>query len=314
MIRIRIPVPVRGFGSKERERGSKLHYTPHMTDANADHRPTPRNLFSFSRVKTLDQCPYRYRLRYLKGLKEAFRSIETFLGNTVHHTLEWLYRERDSSSAPSVEDAMEWYSTRWTEDWCDEIAVVRVSETPEDYHRLGREMLARFHRDVFGQDRSQTVALEQRLSHRLTPEIVFTGFADRIGRTEKGTLFVVDYKTSKSLGNPSDFSEGLQAPLYAACTLQRHDDDEALAGYHYVRLGESRWQKVSRQHGQNLLERFRHLAEAALAANEFPARPGTLCAWCGFNAICDEARVPDSLSGGRRQALENTPAKLFDAS
>ena len=52
----------------------------------------------------------------------------------------------------------------------------------------------------FNEDRSETIALEQRLTLKLTPEIHFTGFADRSGRTAKGRLFVVDYKTSKSIG------------------------------------------------------------------------------------------------------------------
>ncbi|MCP4900494.1 MAG: PD-(D/E)XK nuclease family protein [bacterium] len=285
-----------------------------MTDSNSNRRPTPRNQFSFSRVKTLDQCPYRYRLRYLKGLKEAFRSIETFLGNSVHDTLEWLYSQRTQGTDPTSDAMLEWYSAHWATGWSEEIVVIRLADDPEHYHLMGREMLTRFHREVFSKDRSETVALEQRLSQRLSSEIVFTGFADRIGRTEKGTLFVIDYKTSKSLGNPSDFSEGLQAPLYAACALENHQENEALAGYHYVRFAETRWQKVTRDHGQELLKKFRNLAEQALTATDFPTRPSTLCAWCGFNAICEDARVPDALSGGRRYAIENKPATLFDGS
>jgi putative RecB family exonuclease len=144
----------------------------------------------------------------------------------------------------------------------------------------------------------------------LSDTVRFTGFADRVGRTESGRLFVVDYKTSKSEGNGSEFSEGLQAPLYAACVLRHHDEDEALAGYHYLRHGTTRWQQVDRARAEQLLRRFLDLVHEVESAAEHPPCPGVLCAWCGFNAICSSAQVPESLSGGLRRA-EETARRLL---
>jgi putative RecB family exonuclease len=278
------------------------------------HAPTPRNQFSFSRVKTYHQCPLRYRYRYLKGFKEVFRSIESYLGNVVHDVLEWLYDEREKNAEPSLEAALEVLAHRWSEGINDEIAVIRCSDRSGDYLITAREMLERFHRGAFQRDRSRTIALEQRLNHRLSDDIVFTGFADRIGRTESGKLFVVDYKTSKREGDPSEFSEGLQAPLYAACAMQRHNETEALAGYHYLRHDSTRWQSIDAERATELLGRFHQLAVATLRATEFEPRPGVLCAWCGFNAICPGAEVPTALSGGldkAREVQDRNPG-LFD--
>ena len=115
-------------------------------------------------------------------------------------------------------------------------------------------------------------------------------------------MFVVDYKTSSRRGTAAEFSEGLQAPLYASCALAGTDDDEALAGYHYLRLGATSWHRVTRSRAEELLNRFRCLADETRAASDFPARPSVLCAWCGFNAICPEADVPSAFDGGRRFA------------
>ncbi len=271
-------------------------------------RPTPRNLFSFSRLKTYFQCPARYRLRYLKGRREAFRSVESVLGQAVHDVVEWLYAERDRGVAPGPEAALERLASAWTERSGEDVAVIRIADGAESYLRTGREMVARFHREVFSSDESETVALEQRLSLPLEGGLTFTGFADRVGRTRNGRLFVVDYKTSSREGDPSDFSEGLQAPLYATCVLERHGADEALAGYHYLRLGTTRWQSVSRERGRELVARFQVLVAEAGAAAEFPTRPSVLCAWCGFNAVCPDAQVPDGLSGGLLLARERAAA------
>ena len=283
-----------------------------MTDPSR--RPTPRNLFSFSRLKCFHQCP-RYRYHYLKGLREAFRSVESFLGSTVHDVLEWLYRERRQGASPALPAALERFAAQWEIGWSDDVAVVRVADDREPYHRAGREMVERYWRGPFQLDRSETVALERRVSLPLGDELVFTGFVDRVGRTEAGRLFVVDYKTSRSQGDGGDFSEGLQAPLYTACLLEHDDhrqDADALAGYHYLRHGTTSWQQVSRQRASDVVERFRLMTLEAVAAAEFPARPGVLCAWCGFNAVCPEARVPDGLAGGLRLARERSGSPLFD--
>lgn len=275
-----------------------------------DLAPTPSNVYSFSRVKCFQQCPLRYRFRYIQGLKEAFRSIESFLGNAVHDVLEWLYRQRDLGAAPVESTMLERFADWWGSNRDETVAIIRVDDQDEHYLKLGREMLSRFFRDTFARDRSETVALEQRLSLRLSDSIVFTGFADRIGRTEQGRLFVIDYKTSKNEGDGSEFSEGLQAPLYAACTLREHGENEALAGYHYLRHGSTRWQQVDGDRAANLMSRFLDLATEADATGEFPARPGILCAWCGFNAQCPAAEVPDRFSGGLRHA-ERAARRLF---
>jgi len=266
--------------------------------------PTPSNAYSFSRVKCFQQCPLRYRYRYIEGRKEAFRSIESFLGSTVHDALEWLYGQRDEGDEPAETAILEEFSRRWSEGRDRSIAIIRVGDDEEDYHRLGREMLSRFFTTTFARDRSRTISLEQRISKRLSQEVLFTGFADRVGRTDAGRLFVVDYKTSKSEGDGSEFSEGLQAPLYAACILDHHDDDEALAGYHYLRHGTTRWQLIDRDRAAQLVGRFLELVREVETAGDFPARPGVLCAWCGFNAICPSSRVPEGLSGGLRCAEE----------
>jgi len=264
--------------------------------------PTPSKLYSFSRLKSFNQCPMQYKFRYLDRLKESFRSIESYLGSTVHDVLEWLYGERDRDSNPSAQQMLDRFACRWSESWNDDIAIIRIDENQETYVRTGREMLARFHRETFTRDRSQTVSLEQRLSAPLADGFTFTGIADRVGRTEKGRLFVIDYKTSRSEGDGSEFSEGLQAPLYAACILQLHGERVALAGYHYLRHGTTRWRRIDDEQSQGLMARVLELVGQTEAADDFPARPGILCAWCGFNDICPAAEVPDRFAGGLRHA------------
>ncbi len=268
-------------------------------------RPSPSNQFSFSKVKAFQQCPLRYRFRYVEGRQEAFRSIESFVGTVVHEVLEWAYRERDGGSTPTVQAAVDRFSLEWDRLWTGGIAVVRRDQPVSEYLQKGREMLSRFMTEVMPRDRSETLGLERRLSVKLAEDVVFTGIADRIGRTANGRLFVVDYKTSASGGSYGEPENGLQAKLYAACLLRElPEEPEALAGYHYLASGETRWERVHREGKPMVWKHFLGLARQAAAASDFPPKPGVLCAWCGFNAICPAARVPDHLAGGLELARE----------
>ena len=257
----------------------------------SERTPTPSNAYSFSRIKCFHQCPLRYRYRYLDGFKEAFRSIESFLGNAVHEVLEWLYAKRDCGSSPDEGKMLDHFADIWSAHRDDSVVIVRVDDAEEAYFRTGREMLARFFRDTFARDGSETVSLEQRLTVPLSERVVFSGFADRVGRTEQGRVFVIDYKTSRNEGDGSEFSEGLQAPLYAACVLRHHGEDEGLAGYHYLRHGTTRWQQVDDNRAEELFARFLELVEEVEAVDDFPASPGILA-----------ATIPERLSGGLRVA------------
>ena len=51
-------------------------------------------IYSHSRLSSFEQCPLKFKFRYIDKLKpEIEQSIEGFLGNQVHDTLEWLYNE-----------------------------------------------------------------------------------------------------------------------------------------------------------------------------------------------------------------------------
>ena len=48
-------------------------------------------IYSHSRLSTFEQCPYKYKLKYLDKIEtDVPDTIETYLGSRVHETLEKL--------------------------------------------------------------------------------------------------------------------------------------------------------------------------------------------------------------------------------
>src|SRR6185295_19901997 len=108
--------------------------------------------YSFSRISTFEQCARRFRYRYLDQVKEAFDSIEGFMGRSVHESIEWLLGERIRGAAPAAAEAVTRFCRRWDEDIVGaprRIRVVKSGEDVETYRRLGAELVAQFHRERF---------------------------------------------------------------------------------------------------------------------------------------------------------------------
>ena len=60
--------------------------------------------YSHSKLCTFEQCPLKYKLRYIDKIKPVIeKTIESHLGKVVHGTLEWIYnsvKENQKTCSP----------------------------------------------------------------------------------------------------------------------------------------------------------------------------------------------------------------------
>ena len=62
-------------------------------------------VYSHSKLSTFEQCPLKYKLRYIDKIKpEIEKTIEAHLGSSVHDTLEWIYNsvKENSEKSPTL--------------------------------------------------------------------------------------------------------------------------------------------------------------------------------------------------------------------
>ena len=65
-------------------------------------------LYSHSRLTTFENCPYKYKLKYIDRVEtEDFETVEAFLGSRVHDALEKLYRDLLNGKELSLGDLLE---------------------------------------------------------------------------------------------------------------------------------------------------------------------------------------------------------------
>jgi len=249
--------------------------------------------FSHSRLTVLDDCPRRYRFRYVEKLAEAFQTAEAFMGTMVHEALQWLYLEREASREPSADELVAKYHDTWRQKHGPGIRVVQEAGAIERFLADGEDMLRRHHRGPFAADRLQTLAIEPKVSLTLqageAEPATYVGYIDRLARDAGGIMHVIDFKTSRRM--PGSFDEaGLQVRGYGLGVLEMHGGVEVALRYEYLRhdrrLEETMSRTVGNKVAAQLVQRVRRALEAE-RLGDYPARPGALCRWCGYREACD---------------------------
>ncbi len=246
--------------------------------------------YSFSRVTTFEQCARRYRYRYLDGVQEGFDSVESFMGRQVHAAIEWLYEERGKGRSPRADETVAWYCTRWDAGITAGPRLVRVvkNDAPlETYRRSGADMLARFHGSRFASDRLETLGNEHHFLVKLGDRYEFQGYIDRLARDEAGTLHIIDYKTGRKSSRSFEGREAEQLEAYAVALFSSHPVEEIELVLEYLRRGERVRKRLHREQSPAIEAKLIRRIEAIESSTVFPASPGVLCRWCGYNDVCD---------------------------
>ena len=95
--------------------------------------------YSHSKLNTFEQCKYKYKLYYIdKIIPEFPNTIEAFMGDIVHRSLEKIYRELiDKKLVVSKDDLLKYYFETWEKKWKKGIKIVKEGKTSEDYKQKG---------------------------------------------------------------------------------------------------------------------------------------------------------------------------------
>jgi putative RecB family exonuclease len=249
--------------------------------------------FSHSRLSSYESCPLQYRLRYVDQIPVPPReSVEAFLGRQVHASLEQLYKSLEVGHKPSLEETLEHFRQAWNGAWTEAIHIVRASETPAGYKKIGERCLIHYYRRHDPFDRGRTVGAEFLITYALAPErdLYLQGLVDRLVDLGEGDYEIHDYKTSRRLPSQEDVDRDRQLGIYQmAVTEQFADARSVRLVWHYLAhdrvLTSTRTPEDLRGLRDQVLGLIAQI-DAATEAGSFPANSSPLCHWCEFQPVC----------------------------
>ncbi len=248
-----------------------------------------RMVWSHSRLKAFEQCPLKFKYKYIDKLeaREA-ETVEAFLGTRVHAALEKLYTDLKFQKRLTLEELLAWYHEDWKRSWNENVRVVREGYGPENYEAMGEQFLRDYWKRYSPFDQAKIIGLEQKVfitldGHKLQ------GYIDRLASPADGLYEVHDYKTNAALTPEEYLRADRQLALYALAVQGMYQDARrVLLVWHFLAADK----EVALEKTEEQLERLKQetvaLIERIEAAKEFPARPGRLCDWCEFRPVCPE--------------------------
>lgn len=251
------------------------------------------NEYSHSRLSSFEDCPRKFKYRYVDAIKVDTEGVEAFMGKRVHEILERLYHHvARFGKPPSLAQVLERFHKDWALAWHDKVTIVRAENAPEFYQDRGARCLENFYRAHYPFSDGETLGLEQRLQLQLDGDGRYraVGVVDRIARRSDGTFEIHDYKTSGYLPQQRRLDEDRQLALYQIGLEQTYSDArEVELVWHYLVFNKTLRSRRTRESLDKLRDETMRLIDSIESETEFRPRPGPLCRWCDYAELCPEA-------------------------
>lgn len=254
-----------------------------------DGSPRPPQRLSPSGAATFEQCPRRWRFRYVERLPDP-PGIDALVGTFAHRVLEHLMQQ--PANRRTKDDARRIARSTWPElSSSDEYLDLELDEAQAKEFRWrawGAIEGLWYLEDPAGVD---VRATEQQVSVTLDG-VPFRGVVDRVEAESEGVV-VSDYKSGRA-PSPRFAPDRLhQVLLYAAAIAEETGEQPVKAQLLY--LGQKIVSTVVTSEEidgavEHLRSTWEDIAEAC-DIDDFAPRPGPLCGYCPYSEQCPEGQA-----------------------
>jgi putative RecB family exonuclease len=250
-------------------------------------------IYSHSRLSTFEQCPLKFKFRYIDKLEpEIKQSIEGFLGNRVHDTLEFIYNESCRGRIVELDEIIEFYIQIWNREYTPEIKVVNEELDAEHYFEKGIKFLI----DYFTENypfKDNTIAVEKLIMLDLDPtkpgKYRIQGYIDRLVHDKDSNIFEIhDYKTGQ-IKTQEELDKDRQLALYSIGIREEFPEvQDVHLIWHFLDFNRKMSSKRTDEELNELKQNIINLIIKIESTKEFNANPSILCRWCEFRGYCED--------------------------
>jgi RecB family exonuclease len=249
-------------------------------------------IYSHSRLRTFEQCPYKYKLQYIDKIEpEVAQSIEAFLGSCVHEVLEKLYKDLMFEKENSLEDLIDYLHEVWKKNWDDSIVIVKKQYTKDNYLKMGEKFVKNYYNRYHPFTKGKTIALEDRILFNLDSEGTYQlkGYIDRLVESSDGFYEIHDYKTNARLPLPSQIKSDRQLALYMIGVKNNYPDAQGVKLiWHFLAFDKELDSTRTDEELEKLKKETIALIDKIESEEKFEACISFLCDWCEFKPVCKQ--------------------------
>lgn len=249
--------------------------------------------YSYSRLETYSKCAKQYKLNYIDRIKPPRVNVESFMGNRVHESLEFLYKDFNYLIIPTVDDVINYYIEKWNKYYSDNVVVNNKKNNLEHYYTLGQKLIYNFyhsHQKTFGE--GMVVAIEKKVEFYLDNDqrYLFTGKIDRVHQSPDGNLELHDYKTGKTIYDQKKADNDKQLAFYQIGINREYgfDRESVKLYWHFLVPDTILCSTRKKEQLDDLVVETIEKIKMIEASNQFPATCSFLCNWCPYKEMCQE--------------------------
>ena len=253
-----------------------------------------RDYISHSAITTYQQCPLRYRFRYVDGLPEAVVSSSLVFGSSIHSVLEFHFTELlCGNEPPSHEVLLDVFQEAWRNRTAEyeEIRFCK-DENHNSLSTLADRMLSAFRTSPAAECDETVIGIEEELRGELVP-----GIPDLLARidlltTTRDALVITDFKTARSRWS-QDQAENSAAQLLLYSELARRLMPDKEIRLRFLVLTKTKIPSIdayqvgiSRARARRTIKVVEHTWRAIAAGHFYPAPSAMSCPTCPFRSPC----------------------------
>jgi len=246
--------------------------------------------YSHSRVSTFENCPYQYKLRYIDKIKvDVPTTIECFMGDLVHQTLEKLYKDKKFKKLVSKATLLKFYKDLWTKEYSDDILVAKADQglTSENYRKMGLKYIEDYYDKFKPFDQLTILGLETTDRMTLPDGNQWHVRIDKLACDNEGNYYVCDYKTNARMKDQEEADADRQLALYSIWVKDKFKDAKSvkliwhMLAFNLDAVSERTDEQLEKLQ-QDVCDKIKEIE----STTEFPRKQSGLCNYCVYKSIC----------------------------
>lgn len=247
--------------------------------------------YSHSRVTTYENCPYAYKLKYIDKIKpEVPTTIEAFMGDMVHQTLEHLYKLKKFKKRVALNVLIKFYRDLWEKNYSDDILIVKADSEnlkADNYRKMGEKFISDYYDRMKPFDQLTILGLETQDRMTLPDGNQWHVRIDKLACDDKGNYFVCDYKTNSRMKDQEEADSDRQLAMYSIWVKNKFEDVKSVKLiWHMLAFNKDAVSKRSEEQLEKLQNEIVERIKEIESSTEFPRKQTALCNYCGYKSEC----------------------------
>jgi len=273
--------------------------------------------YSHSRVSCFENCPYQYKLKYIDKIEvDIPATIESFMGDMVHQTLEEMYKNWKFKKRVSKAILLKFYRDLWEKEYSEDILVVKKDLSAENYKKMGLQFISDYY-DRYKDDEMTILELETQDRMTLPDGNQWHVRIDKLGCDKDGNYYVCDYKTNSRMKIQEEADEDRQLALYSIWVKDKFSDcKKVVLKWHMLAFDKDvvseRDENQLRKLQEDVMKLIKEIEKAAKEDN-FPRKVSNLCEYCLYRSECPSFKHQEELhEKPKKEFKEDEGVKLVD--